>query len=444
MKIKRIFLFILAFSPLIGAGAQDPQILTLSLDEAQSYAIEYNKTLKAARLDIKAAEMAKWDAISNGLPRVDGSGSLNDNLKLMTTLLPGEIIGQPPGTYIPVQFGQKYNTGYGVQVSQLLFNANYIVGVQMAGVVEKLNNQVLEKTELDIRESVISTYYIILVSEESLGIINDNIETINSMMKSTEAMYSVGMAEVTDVDQMKSNLSMVENSKRSIERNIEFTRNLLRFQLGLDVESEIILSTTLDDLLAEADFLELLNINLNYQTNIDYILLETQEEMSGLTLKGEKSAVLPSISGFYSWNKNGMGNKLNELQWFPNSMLGFQMNVPIFASGQRYSKIRRAQYDLEKAATAKSQVTDNLLLQEKQLRFNLASAKEQYESQLENLDVAKRVYESVNNKYREGMASSLDVTQAQNIMLTAESNYETSVLNLLQTKLALQKLLNIF
>jgi outer membrane protein TolC len=257
-------------------------------------------------------------------------------------------------------------------------------------------------------------------------------------------MYSVGMAEVTDVDQMKSNLSMVENSRRSIERNIEFTMNLLRFQLGLERDTELVLSTTLDQLLAETDIQEVLSLNLNYKTNIDYILLETQEKMSGLTLKNEKAAILPSISGFYSWNKNGMGNELNELQWFPNSMLGFQLNVPIFASGQRYARIRRAQFELDKAAMNKSQITDNLLLQEKQLRFNLASAKEQYESQLENVAVSKRVYESVNNKYREGMASSLDVTQAQNIMLTAESNYETAVLNLLQSKLALQKLLNNF
>ncbi|TFH34894.1 MAG: hypothetical protein E4G95_07575, partial [Bacteroidia bacterium] len=322
MKMKRIVLFLLVLAPCAGVIAQESQALTLSLDEAQAYAIDYNKSLKAARLDVKAAEMAKWDVISNGLPRVDGSGSLNDNLKLMTTLLPGEIVGQPPGTYIPVQFGTKYNTSYGVQLTQLIFNAPYYVGIQMSSLVEKLNSQVLEKTELDIRESVVSTYYIILVYEESLFTIDENIANISSMMKSTEAMYSVGMAEVTDVDQMKSNLSMVENSKRSIERNIEFTRNLLRFQLGLDRDRELILSTTLDKLLAEANIQDLLSITLNYQSNIDYILLETQEMMSGLTLKSEKSAILPSLSGFYSWNKSGMGNELNELQWFPNSMLG--------------------------------------------------------------------------------------------------------------------------
>ncbi|MEZ4999201.1 MAG: TolC family protein [Bacteroidales bacterium] len=121
-------------------------------------------------------------------------------------------------------------------------------------------------------------------------------------------------------------------------------------------------------------------------------------------------------------------------------MLGFQLNIPIFASGQRYSRIRKAQFDLEKAKVNREMIADNLLLQEKQLRFNLISAKEQYDSQRDNVEVAKRVYESVNNKHREGMASSLDLTQAHDNLLTAENNHASALLNLVQTKLAFEKL----
>ena len=137
-----------------------------------------------------------------------------------------------------------------------------------------------------------------------------------------------------------------------------------------------------------------------------------------------------------------MGNKLNDMRWFPNSMLGFQVSVPIFASGQRYSRIKRAQIDLEIAVTNRNLLSDQLLLQEKQLRFNLINARDQYDTQLENVDVAYRVYESIENKYRQGLASSLDLTQANNNYLQAENNYISAVMDLLQTKLALDKLLN--
>jgi outer membrane protein TolC len=137
-----------------------------------------------------------------------------------------------------------------------------------------------------------------------------------------------------------------------------------------------------------------------------------------------------------------MGDKVGEQEWFKNSMTGLQLSVPIFASGQRYSQIKRAQVNLNKAITSKEMVTDQLLLQEKQFRYNLLNANMQYKSQKDNVDVSKRVYASTENKYKQGMASSLEMTQANSLYLQAENNYITSLMNLLQTKLALDKLLN--
>ncbi len=123
-------------------------------------------------------------------------------------------------------------------------------------------------------------------------------------------------------------------------------------------------------------------------------------------------------------------------------MTGLQLSIPIFASGQRYSQIKKAQINYEKARTTKEMVAEQLLLQEKQLRYNLVNANLQYKSQKANVDVSKRVYTSMENKYRQGMASSLDLTQANSLYLQAENNYVSSLMNLLQTKLALDKLLN--
>ena len=134
--------------------------------------------------------------------------------------------------------------------------------------------------------------------------------------------------------------------------------------------------------------------------------------------------------------------KLEAQSWFPNSIAGLQINVPIFASGQRYHKIKKAQVNLEKARATKEMVTDQLLLQEKQLRYNLVNANQQYISQKDNIDVSKRVYASMENKFRQGMASSLELTQSNTLYLQSENNYITALMSLLQTKLALDKLLN--
>ena len=415
--------------------------LNLTLKQAQDYAVSNNKAVKSAKLDVMASKAAVWETISAALPSVEGSGSFTDNLKLMTTLLPGEFFGQP-GEKIPVTFGSKYNTGVSVQASMLLFNAPLYIGIETTKLANKLSEQNLERTELDIKESVSTVYFLILVAEESLRILDSNIVNLNETLRSVKSMYQVGMAESTDVDQMMSNVTMAENSRSSLLRNIELDYNLLRFQLGVPGNTEISLTETLENLIDQINVDAILSQKFDINNNVDYKLITMQEEISKLTVMSQKASVLPTLAGFYTYGTNGMGDKVSDQRWFPNSMVGLQLSIPVFASGQRYTKIKKAQLDLNKARNNKALVTDQLLMQEKQLRYDLVNANLQYLSQKDNVEVSKRVYTSMENKYRQGMASSLELTQANSQYLQAENNYITSLMSLLQTKVALDKLMN--
>jgi len=417
--------------------------LKLSVKEAQEYALMNNKMVLTARSDVQASRAAIWETISAALPQVSASGSIMDNLKIMTVLLPGEIIGQP-GEKIPAQFGSQFNLAGTVEASMLLFNAPLFIGIETTKLARKLSEENLLKSELDTKESVASAYFLILVSEKSLDLLNGNIANLNETLKSTRAMYQVGMAEATDVDQMISNVTMVENSRSSLERTIELNYNLLRFQLGVSPEARIILTETLESLTGQINVDALLSQEFDHTRNVDYKLVEGQEMISSLALKSQKASILPTLAGFYNYGTSGMADKLSELNWFPNSVLGLQLSLPIFASGQRYAQIKKAQINLEKAKTTKEMVAEQLLIEEKQLRYNLVNANLQYISQLDNIEVSKRVYASVENKYKQGMASSLELTQANSLYLQSENNYVSALMNLLQTKVALDKLLNNF
>lgn len=443
MRNKRFFSVSIALA--LTAGVAMPQQagteLKLSLKEAQEFAVTNNKMVISARTDVRASKVALWETISSALPQVNASGSFTDNLKLMTTLLPGEFFGQP-GVKIPVTFGSQFNSSASVQASLLLFNAPLYIGIETTKLAQKLSEENLEKSELDTRESVATAYYLILVSEKSLEILDGNIANLNETLKSTRAMYSAGMAEATDVDQMVSNVTMVQNSRSSLERTIELNYNLLRFQLGVEAGTKITLTETLDSFTQAINVEALLSQEFDHTKNVTFRLMESQEQMSALALKTQKASVLPTLAGFYSYGTNGMGDKVSDLRWFPNSMTGLQLSVPIIASGQRYAKIKKAQINLEKAQTTKDMVAEQLRLQEKQLRYNLVNANLQYNSQKENVEVSKRVYASTENKFKQGMASSLELTQSNSLYLQAENNYVSALMNLLQTKLALDKLLN--
>lgn len=442
--LNTLLLILLSGGILSGQSTTGSSEMKLTVREAQDFAVKNNKAVKGARLDYEASRIALWTSISNILPQVNASASFNDNLKLMTTLLPGQFFGDTTGKKYPVRFGSQFNTGASVQASMVIFNAPALLGIETTKLASQLSKDNLTRSEQDIKESVSSIYYLILVTEKSLDIVGKNIQNLNETLKSTKAMLSAGMAEQTDVDQMQANVTMVENSRSNLERTNEVNYNLLRLQLGVSIDTKIILSENLDDLVKTVNVESLLAQKFDYNDNINFKLVYGQEQLSSLALKTQKATVLPSLAAFYSYGKTGMGDKVKSQQWFPNSVTGLQLSVPIFASGQRYTNIKRAQINLNKARLTKEMLTDQLEMQEKQLRYNLVNANLQYTSQKANVEVANRVYTSTENKFKHGMASSLDLTQANQIYLQAENNYVSALMNLLQSKLSLDKLLNNF
>ncbi|MGA1976308.1 MAG: TolC family protein [Bacteroidales bacterium] len=438
MKIRYFLIAALGLiSSTMGISGQETAgELKLSLKEAQDYALHNNKMVKSAKLTVESSQADVWTTISSGLPQVSANAVLTDNLKL------GVFVLTMNGTTMVIKMGLPYNLPLTLQASMPVFDAPYFVGIETVKLAKKLSESNLASTEIDTRQSVTSAYYLILVSEESLRILNENLTNLREILKSTKAMYASGTAEATDVDQMASNVTMVENSFSNLQSNIEINYDLLRFQLGVKPDTRIILTETLDDLVKEININNLLSSDFNARANIQYDLVEKQEQMSALNLKAEKAKILPSLSGFYNTATSGMGDKLSDMSWYPSEYVGVQLSVPIFASGQRYSSLRKAKINLEKARNNKEMVSDQLNMQEKQLRFELQNANMQYISQKGNVEVSKRVYSSMENKYRQGMASSLELTQADQLYLQAENNYISSLLNLLQTKLAFDKLLN--
>jgi outer membrane protein TolC len=438
---RRFTVFIIALFLAISPGVfaqETPASLSLTVDQAVEYALDKNKSVASAKYDLLASEKAKWEAIAAGLPTIDGSASISNNLAIMTRII--DFGGVPT----PIKFGTQYDASYGASASALVFNAPWFVGIQSAKLAATLASQGLTLTRIETEESVTNVYYLILTLQETIKVIDQNLANLNEMLVSTEAMYSVGMAEATDVDQMRSNVSMLKNTRSSMERNMEVNYNMLRFLLGVERGTGIILTDNLDDIVAGVNVDALIAEEFSLESNINYQLTDSQLKMSELSLKGAKATTLPTLATSIYYNRNGMGDQLGELEYFPYSAVGLQLQVPIFGSGSRYTKIKKAQINYEKALNDRSMVSDQLLLQERQLKYNLLNAFEQFRTQKDNVEIAGRVLASFQNKYNQGMASSLELTQANDNYLTAESNYLNSIINLLQTKVSFDKLMNKF
>ncbi|HYX06590.1 MAG TPA: TolC family protein [Bacteroidales bacterium] len=409
--------------------------LTLSLDSAVNYAIAYNKTLMISGLSIDQADEKVKETIAQGLPQLDATLDYSNFLGAETTLR----LGSMPDTVPPSIIKFNPTSNFQFTASQLVFSGSYIVGLQSVKLYKSLSKTNYEKTQEDITEQVMNSYYLVLISERNNAIVKKNLENLKDVFTNTQSLLEFGVREKTDVDQLRVQVSMMENQLRSSERTVEVNYNLLRLQLGVPAQTQIILTDSLDAILKRADFEATLMQDFKIEDNIQYQAMNVQEKISEKQVLLQKMNYLPTISGFYRYT-----NKLMkpEFDISPNSVLGLNMSIPIFSSGKRRAQVSQAKISLETTQTQKDLLAEQLRIQEKQSRYNLKNAIDQYNSQKENVDVAKSVYDSYREKYRQGLISSLDLTNVNNNYLQAQSAYISSLFQVLQAQTALEKLLS--
>ena len=385
--------------------------LTLSLDSAVNYAIAYNKTLAISGLSVNQADEKVKETIAQGLPQMDATVDYQNFLGAEATL---DFGGQPA----VVKFNPTSNFQF--TASQLVFSGSYIVGLQSAKLYKSLSKTNYEKTQEDITEQLMNSYYLVLVSERNHAIVKKNLDNLKETYKNTESMVEFGVREKTDVDQIRVQVAMMENQLRSSERTVEVNYNLLRLQLGVPAQTQIILTDSLDDILKRADFEATLLQDFSLENNAQYQVMDVQEKISQKQVQLQKMNYLPTISGFYSHTEKILKPRLD---LSPKDVVGLNMSIPIFSSGKRKAQVSQAKISLETTQAQKDLLAEQLRIQEKQSRYNLKNAIDQYNSQKENVAVAKSVYDSYREKYKQGLISSLDLTNVNNNYLQAQSAY---------------------
>ncbi len=456
MKVIRIFLF-----AILAAGsavyAQD-QPYALSLEQAREYAILHNKTLLNARDQVASSNEKVMETRAQGLPQISGSldymtyfnyemnfsfgGSGEETPIDMTKLDEGDLeimksLGSLFGPSSPIIMDDQLSGK--VQVSQLIFSGQYWAGMQIAGIARELADKNVARTEQDVRENVTHSYYLILITEQNLRIIKGNIENLNATLQHTTNMFNAGVAEATDVDQLRITLSQLQNSQKAVERAIQLSYNMLKLQLGVAPDALIALTESIESILLTVNPAATLAADFDVTSNIAYSMTQSQVRLSQASLGMQNWAYSPSLAGFYSYTNKIISTAFDLT---PNHLAGVSLSVPIFSSGMRKAKVNQSKIELDIALRNQEMVKEQLEIQHRQLLFNYQNALENYNTQKENVAIAGRVYTSIENKYKQGLSSSLDLTQASGNLLNAENNYLSSVLTLLQAQTSLDKLFN--
>ena len=427
MRSKIIFIIMLsAVCGNVFSQQANGNVLRLTVSEAKDFAVKHNKSVWNTGLSVSEAQKRTWEVISAGLPQVNASVDYQ-NLMGFSMSFAGFDIALPP------------TSNFQAQVTQLLFSASYWVGIKMSKIGEEMTETARLQAELDVKQQTQSACYAVLVARENKTILEQNLVNLEAIAVTTEGLVRAGVAEQTDVDQIKVQVLTMTNVIKSIERNVELAQNLLRFQLGVDGDTEIVLTQTLDDLMVVKNPNALLATDFDLYNNYNVRLLEGQIDLANKQVSLEKAAGMPSAAAFYNYTYKIAKSTFD---MSPNNVIGLQVNIPISGSGHRHARTQQAKINLKKAQNNFDLITESLLLQEKQLRFNLNSAIETLAMQKEAKDVAQRVFESITRKYQYGTASSLDVTTANISLLQAQGNYINAMMDVFTAQTELEKLLN--
>jgi len=427
-----------------GFSQENPKIFTLQ--EAITFALENNYKAINADRDIIDAQKQKWQTIADGLPQVTANASYQNQLIQPVSLLPGEIAGGDPGTFIPLILGLPQTANVSATLSQQIFDGSYIVGVQAAKTFISYSANNKEKTALEVRKAVVEAYGNVLLARASVKIFEKNIETLQKNLFETRKIFENGLGDEESVEQLQITLSSVENQLKNGTRLEGITLQMFNLTLGMDIDNVSILVENLDDLTRKQTDLSLVESDFNIENNVDYKLAMNLNEQRYFELKLQKSRALPTLNAFINYGNFAFSDRFNflsnEAQWFETSALGFDLSIPIFSSLKRSASTQRAKIALDKAKTQLTEAEEQIRLQLKQSRSNYILAIEQYDTNKENLELAERIENKNQIKYAEGIASSFELRQAQLQLYDAQNKHLQSMVDVINTKTSLETVLN--
>ncbi len=444
MKYNIITIFFSLFLS-IAVHSQEEQ-LSFTLEQAIEYALKNNRTVKNAVRDIDASKKQKWETTATGLPQISATIDYQNWIKQQISLIPAEFFGGNPGEFAEIAFGTKQNIDATATLSQLLFDGSYLVGLQSAKVFLEISKNAKEKTELEVRKTVIDAYGNVLLAEESIKILEKNKAALIKNLNETQKIYENGLEEEESVEQLQITLASIESSLKNTIRLKDLSYKMLNITLGVDIDKKITLKDDLTTLAIENIDLTLIASPFNLEDNIDFKIAKNNKRSQELLLKFERSKALPNLSAFinggYTGNNDSFSFLNSDQRWFGYSLVGVSLNVPIFSSLSRSAKTQRAKINLEKAKTELTQTEQQLKLKTANAKSNYQFVIEQYQTAKKNLELAERIEKKNQTKFFEGIGSSFELRQAQIQLYSSQQEYLKTMLDVINKKAELETILN--
>lgn len=395
-----------------------------SIQQAVEYAHKNNVQVKNALLNVKIQEQTNRDITAAALPNITGSVGVTDYLTLPTSLLPGEIFGQPAGTYIPVQFGTKYNSNASIQLQQLLFDGQVFIALKARSTSIEFQQKNREVTEDAIKANIYKIYYQLVVSKTQIDLLNANIARLEKLEHDARELYKNGFAEKLDIDKVSVQLANLQTEKTKALNSIDIGYLGLKTLMGMPVKDTLILT----DKISDDQIRDALTKDTAYQytDRKDFQYLTLAKKLNEFNIRRYQLSYIPTLSLTGSYAKNAQRNKFDFFQkgdWFTTSYIGLNLSVPIFDGFSRSAKISKSRLELKQTEDQLDNLKLSIDSDVEQAKLNFQSSLSTMDFQKKNMELAETVYTQTKKKFEIGTGSNTEITSAQTDLITAQTNY---------------------
>ena len=406
-----------------------PATLNLSLTEAQDYAVETNRSLRNASLAVQKAYAQRWQTIASMLPSADLSWGYTSMMGYKMNF-----------GGMPIEMPDNGTLGVTAAVG---INGQAIVGALLNNVAIDMQKLNLQQSEDNLRANVKTSYASVLVLQNVVTLLESSLANIERMAEMTQRSVEVGAAEQTTADLIQVRVNTLKNNINANLRSTQLALNALKVLLDVPAETELVLTSTLEDFLSAEAVLALLGNDFILENNLNYQLLEKNVELAKKNVHMAGWAYGPTVALAYQYSQKDYFGEKEGFNMTPPNAVSLNISMPLWSSGKRAAGVVEKKIALEEARNTFAETANNLGIQNEQLRYNLQNGYETYMNEKDNMAVTQRVFESTTNKFNQGAASNLDLVNASNDLITAQSSYVQAVLTLVNAQVELEKFLNL-
>lgn len=441
-SLKRISMLLLFTVLTVGLKAQS----SFSMEQAIQYALLNNENLKNAKVNINDAEAQVYQTRADGLPQIDAGFGYTNNLEIPTNILPANIFDPtaPEGAITAVRFGVQHQSQLNVTASQMIWDGAFFVGLKAARTLREKVVVDQAKAIEDVKEQVMKAYYLVLVNQVRTELVDSNIATLDSTLNDTKALYENGFAESIDVSRLQVQMNNLVAEESAVRQSITQAKNILKLTMGYDVNVPIELTDGLEAFDFEYDQEEIETFSVSERA--EYQQVDYLKKLAELDIKNIKSQYIPTVRFNAGLGRNTGNDAFNNLwndqrQWFTNSFIGVNVNIPIFDGLRKKYSVQRKNYQLETIQNQSSLLKNDLQQRLINAKVALDVSLERLEVQETSVQLAQEVLNTTTEKYREGIGSNLELVVADQDFKQAEVNYLIALYDAIVAKIDLDKAL---